>query len=232
MSINPLQKNIWFKTERHNSLNPLCNIYEKGVEQAINIYGTTLFYYPVSEYSLDSISGLWGEDINKKYLEKFTLKGMTEDENDNFTFNQYGVDKTTAERVVLLSKKQFTEITDNDEPLESDMFLWTQNNIIYEIISVEDQEGIVLGKEMYWKITGTPRMAEGEIFGHDECDSTKETVVDPDSDACPYDLPEGDGDIVSDPTVIVPEPSPHIDDEEIIDRDKDGLLIRSAWGNW
>ena len=231
MSKNPLHTNIWFKTEKHNTCRP-GGIYARGIEQAINIYGFTIFYFPISEYNLDSLTSLWGEYKNKKYLEKFTLKAMTEGENDNFTFNQYGIDKTTAERVILVSKKQFEEVTGREEPFESDMFHWTQNDIVYEIISVDDQEGIVLGKEMYWKLTGVPRMVSGEVFGTDMCDPTRDVVVDPDVVACPNDIPEGDGDVISDPTVIVPGPTPHVDDEEIVDRDKPSILLRNSWGNW
>lgn len=232
MAVNPLQKNIWFKTEKHNTCRA-GNLYAKHVEQAINIYGTTVFYFPVSEYDLDGLASLWGEDLSPEYHEKYTLKAMTEGENDNFTFNQFGVDKTTAERIALISKKQFTEITGREEPLASDFFHWTQNDIIYEVIAVEDQEGIVLGQEMYWKLTGVPRIVSGEIFGDGTCDDTREQVVDPlPSEACDDELPPTDGDIVTNPSVTVPGPSPHVDDEEIVDRDKDDVLLRNSWGNW
>jgi hypothetical protein len=232
MAKNPLYKNIWFKTEKHNACRPQ-NMYAKGVEQAINIYGTTIFYFPVSEYDLDGLASLWGEDVSPEYHEKYTLKAMTEGENDNFTFNQFGVDKTSAERIALISKKQFTEITGREEPMELDHFHWTQNDIIYEVISVEDQEGIVLGKELYWRLTGTPRLVSGEIFGDGTCDDTREQVVDPDvAIDCELDEPDTDGNIVENPDVIIPGPSPHVDDEEIIDRDKENLLIRNSWGNW
>jgi hypothetical protein len=229
MPVNPLTKNNWFKTERHNSCRP-ANLYAKHVEQAINIYGTTIFYFPVSEYNLDGLAALWGEDVSPEYHEKYTLKAMTEGENDNFTFNQYGIDKTTAERVALISKKQFSEITGREEPLELDHFHWTQNDIVYEVISVEDQEGIVLGQEMYWKLTGTPRIVSGEIFGDGTCEDEREQVVDPDQAIDPCETT--DGNIVDNPDIIIPGPTPHVDDEEIVDRDKDGILIRNSWGNW
>jgi hypothetical protein len=240
MAKNPLIYNTWFKTERHNSTNPMCRIYEKQTEQMINIYGVTLFYFPVSEYDLDGVGKLWGEDVNKKYLEKYTLKGITEGENDTFTFNRFGVDKTGAERVIFISRKAFTEITQREEPLEGDMFQWTQNNIIYEVIEVTDQENIVLGKELTWRLSAIPRMVEGEVFGNDNCDSSRDQVADlsqaeiSNSTCEERETPIGDGNVVEDPNnVHIPGPSTHkLDDEEVIDDEKDKVLIRNSWGNW
>lgn len=240
MAKNPLFYNQFFKTERHNSGNPVCRIYEKGVEQMINIYGVTMFYYPVSEYDLDGMSKLWGEDPNKKYLEKYTLKGITEGENDSFVFNRFGVDKSGAERVVHISKKQFREITGRAEPLEDDMFQWTQNKIIYQITEVSDQENIVLGKEMSWKLIAIPRMTEGEVFGNDLCDEVRDDVVDPGQNGEPVTECDktnplvGDGNVIEDPdNVHVPGPSTHIvDDELVVDEEKDGIFTRNSWGGW
>jgi hypothetical protein len=240
MAKNPLFYNQFFKTERHNSNNPVCRVYEKGVEQMINIYGVTMFYFPVSEYDLDGMAKLWGEDPNKKYLEKYTLKGITEGENDSFVFNRFGVDKTGAERVVYISKKQFREITGREEPLESDMFQWTQNNIIYEITEVTDQENIVLGKEMSWKLIAIPRMTEGEVFGNDVCEQIRDEVVDPGQNGEPVtecdktESPVGDGNVVEDPdNVHVPGPSTHkVDDEQVVDDEKSGIFTRNSWGGW
>jgi hypothetical protein len=234
--ISPTWYNQFFKVERHNSTSPICRLYEKQVEQMLNIYGQLLYYLPVSEYSLDSISKLWGEDINKKYLEKYTLKGITEGENDTFAFNRFGVDKTTAERVIWISKKAFREITGRQEPLESDCFIWLQNQIIYEIIEVTDQENIVLGMEMTWKLVATPRMVEGEVYGKDDCSNTRDIPIDPGQfgpvQACDKNKPsEGDGDVITDPTVNVPGPSKDVeDDETIIDQEKADVLLRNSWG--
>jgi hypothetical protein len=241
MSKNPLYYNRFFKTERHNSGNPVCRIFEKGVEQMINIYGVTIFYFPVSEYNLEGIAKLWGEDPSKKYLEKYTLKGITEGENDSFVFNRFGVDKSGAERVVYLSKKQFREKTGREEPLESDMFQWTQNKIIYEVTEVSDQENIVLGTEMSWKLVAIPRMTEGEVFGNDMCETVRDDVDDlgtnenPDANCVVKEgSPIGDGNVLEDPNnVHVPGPSTHIvDDELVIDSEKDGVFTRNSWGGW
>jgi len=214
----------------------MCRVYERGVEQMLNIYGQTLFYYPLSEYDLDGIAKLWGEDIEKKYLEKYTLKGITEGENDAFSYNRFGIDKSTAERVVYISKKAFTEITGRAEPLESDMFMWAQNKIVYEIKEVMDQDNIVLGKELTWRLAAMPRLVQGETYGTDNCDSTRDDVADPSSTfTCDKnELPIGDGDVVTDPTnVHIPGQSEHITvDETIIEEDKDSVLIRNSWGNW
>jgi hypothetical protein len=237
---NPLFYNQFFKTERHNSGNPYCNMFAKGVEQMINIYGVVMFYFPISEYDLNSVSKLWGEDVNKKYLEKYTLKGITEEENDSFIFNRFGVDKSGAERTVFISRKQFTEATGRQEPLEGDMFQWTQNKIIYEITEVSDQDHIVLGQEMTWKLIAVPRMTEGEVFGDDSCDSSRDLVIDPGVNGgivTMCDLlqpPMDDGNIITNPqNVHIPAPTPHIiDDEEIIDAEKNKVLIRNSWGSW
>jgi len=238
MAVNPLFYNTYFKTERHNSTNPLCRLYEKQTEQMINIYGVTMFYFPVSEYDLDGVSKLWGEDINKKYLEKYHIKGITEGENDSFAFNRFGVDKTSAERVVFISRKAFTEITGREEPLEGDMFQWTQNNIIYEINEVTDQENIVLGKELTWRLSSMPRLVEGEVFGTDACDSSRDVVADKAQNEikeCDKDtLPIGDGNVLEEPDVVhIPGLTEHkIDDEEIIDAEKNNILTRNSWGGW
>lgn len=238
MAVNPLYYNTWFKHERHNSTNPMCRIFEKQTEQMLNIYGVTMFYFPISEYDMDGPSKLWGEDINKKYLEKFTLKGITEGENDVFTFNRFGVDKSVAERTVYISRKSFTEITGREEPLEGDMFQWTQNQIIYEVIEVSDQENIVLGKELTWKLVSRPRTVEGEVFGKDDCNDTRDVVTEKSSseitECDKTELPTGDGNVIEDPNnVHVPGSTEHIiDDEEIIDDEKSSVLIRNSWGNW
>ena len=59
MAQNPLFYNNWFKHERHNAD---CDrlTYEHAAEEMINIYGVTIFYYPVSEYDLNGLSKLWG----------------------------------------------------------------------------------------------------------------------------------------------------------------------------
>jgi len=235
---NPLFKNAWFKVERHNSTNPMCRIYEKHTEQMINIYGVTMFYFPVSEYDIDGISRLWGEDINKKYLEKYTLKGITEGENDTFVFNRFGVDKTSAERTVFISRKAFSEITGRDEPMEDDMFQWTQNNIVYQVIEVTDQENIVLGKELTWKLVATPRLVEGEVFGLDDCENTRDQVTDKEQgevkECDQTTAPIGDGNVVEDPdNVRIPGPSDHTeDDKDVIEGEKTDILIRTSWGQW
>jgi hypothetical protein len=240
MAKNPLFYNNFFKTERHNSGSTHCRLYAKGVEQMLNIYGVTMFYFPISEYDLNSISKLWGEDINKKYLEKYTLRGITEEENDNFVFNRFGVDKSGAERTVFISKKQFTEITGREEPLEGDMYQWTQNDIIYEINEVSDQENIVLGRELSWRLVATPRTTSGEVFGNDQCDSSRDSVVDQGMNGEPItlcdkeELPPDDGNVIENPeTVHIPEPTPHkVDDEEVIEDENDGPFIRNSWGGW
>jgi hypothetical protein len=239
MAINPLFYNQFFKTERHNSSNPFCKIYARGVEQMLNIYGVVLFYFPISEYNLQSISALWGEDINKKYLERYTLKGITEAEADNFVFNRFGIDKTTAERTIFISKKQFFEVTGRRDPLEGDLFQWTQNNIIYEITSVTDQENIVLGQELTWKLVATPRTTEGEVFGRDNGDSSRDAVIDlglignPTTICDKFTSPIDDGNIIENPATHIPSPSPHIlDDEPIVDRESETILIRKSWGGW
>jgi hypothetical protein len=240
MAKNPLFYNNFFKTERHNSNNPICRIYEKQVEQMINIKGVTMFYFPISEYDLNGIAKLWGEDPNKKYLEKYTLKGISEAENDTFVFNRFGVDKTTAERTVFISRKAFTEITGRQEPLEGDMFQWTQNQIIYEVTEVTDQDHIVLGKEMSWKLVATPRLTEGEVFGLDECDDVRDQVIDPGDDGnavtecTKTTAPQDDGNVIEDPNnVHIPGPTPAInDDEQIIDDEKSSIVIRNSWGGW
>ena len=240
MAINPLFYNNFWKNERHNSTRPICNIYAKQIEQMISIYGISIFFYPISEYSFDSISKLWGEDINKKYLEKYTLKCINEGENDNFTFNRFGVDKTSAERVIYISAKAFTEITGRKSPLEDDMFLYSQNKIVYQITEVSNNESIILGMETAWKIIGIPRLVEGEWFGKDDCNATRDPVVDGsasdvDGKICDKNSPPiGDGDVITDPlNVHVPGPTPHIiDDESTIDAEKASTVIRSSWGNW
>jgi len=238
MAVNPLFYNAFFKTEKHNSQNPICRLYEKHAEQMINMYGSTLFYFPVSEYDLDGISKLWGEDINKKYLEKYTLKAFTEGENDSFAFNRFGVDKTGAERVLFISRKAFREITGREEPLEGDMFQWAQNKIVYEVIEVTDQENIILGVEMTWKIAATPRMTEGEIYGLDNCNNTRDDVADKSQSevtGCDKNqAPIGDGNVIDDPNnVHIPGPSTHTLDDEIVSDDlKNDVLIRNSWGQW
>lgn len=237
---NPLFINNFVKNQRYNSNNTFCKLYARGVEQMINMYGTVMFYYPVSEYDLDGISKLWGEDINKKYLEKYTLKGISDTENDNFVFNRFGVDKTGAERTVYISKKQFTEATGREDPLEGDMFQWTQNNIIYEINEVTDQEHIVLGNELSWRLVATPRTTEGEVFGLDNCDSSRDEVVEQglngekltecDKNGSPVD----DGNVIENPEIVhIPGPSTHkVDDEQVVDDEKDSVFIRNSWGEW
>ena len=237
MATNPLFYNNFWKNERHNSNAPICGIYAKGVEQMLNIYGQTLFYYNQSEYSFESISKLWGEDIDKKYLEKYTLKGITEGENDNFAFNRFGVDKTSAERVIYISAKAFTDITGHASPLEQDHFLWCQNKIVYEITEVSNNDNIILGRELSWKLVGIPRMVEGEWYGLDNCDATRENVIDGSSsdssgNICDKNAPPvGDGNAIEDPlNVHVPGPTPHIvDDEKTIDSETADIFIRASW---
>jgi len=200
--------------------------------------GQVLFYFPISEYDLDSITNLWGEDINKKYLEKYTLKGITPEENDTFKFNSNGVDKTVAERTVYISKKAFREITGRRDPFEGDMFQWTQNNIIYQVIEVIDQEHIVLGNELTWKLVATPRLVEGEVFGLDDCDNTRDSVATKDQNevnGCDIlEPPIGDGNVIEDPdNVHVPGPSDKtVRNNEEIEADEDSVVIRKSWGNW
>jgi hypothetical protein len=240
MAKNPLFYNNFFKTEKSNSNSAHCRLFGPAVEQMINIYGVTMFYFPISEYDLDGVTKLWGEDMNKKYLEKYTIKGITEGENDTFVFNRFGVDKSGAERTVYISRKQFTDITGRDEPLEGDMFQWTQNQIIYEVTEVTDQEHIVLGQETSWKLIAVPRTVEGEVFGNDTCDGTRDQVVDQNATGdglseCDRDNPPaGDGNVIEDPdNVHIPGAGKHvIDDEQVIDQEKEGPLIRNSWGNW
>ena len=61
---NPLSKNVFWKTEKHNACRS-HNLYSHLLNEAVGIYGVTIFYYPVSEYNLDSLTNIWGEDVNK-----------------------------------------------------------------------------------------------------------------------------------------------------------------------
>ena len=230
MAINPIRSNIWLKTEKHNACRAQ-NMYARGLEMAMSMYGATIAYYPVSEYSLDSLTSLWGEDPNKKYLEKYTLKVLSDGtENDNFTFNQFGIDKSNAERVIYVSKKMFREVTGKVDPLTSDNFLWYQNKIIYEVIDITDDENILLGEEMTWKLVAMPRIISGEIYGS-QCDSTRPDAIDPECDT-ESSAENEDGSIVDNPDIVIPGPTPKSGDESKIEDLADSVIIRSEWGNW
>ena len=236
-NVNPLYTNTWFKTERHN-VGVEADMYHHAVEESINIYGTTIYYYPVSEYNLNSISSLWGEDVNKKYKEKYTLKAMTETENDTFSFNDVGLNKTTADRTMFISKKAFREVTGREDPLPSDHVLWTQNNIVYEITGIEDQD-IILGHEPYWRLTCQPRIVEGELIGDGTCaQSTRQIPEDPDECTIVEDGAENkdwnnDGDITENPTIPMSPPRPQQENDTIIvDNQKIPDIRRNSWGNW
>ena len=78
-------------------------------------------------------------------------------------------------------------------------------------------------------------MVEGEIYGVDNCDSSREEVIDPDPsdpDAC-LASNNNDGNVLDDPDVHVPSGQPKKnDDEEIVERDADDVLLRNSWGGW
>ena len=237
-NVNPLAKNVFWKTERHNACRT-HNLYNFMVNEATSIYGVTIFYYPVSEYKLDSLTSIWGEDVNKTYKEKYTMKAIPDqNENDVWTMNSIGgINKEESERILFIPKEAFTEVVGRPNPLPSDWLLYTQNNIVYEVLSIDDNEGIIAGKEMYWTVTLTPRMIEGEkLF---DCDADKQDVVDP--------LPEefcdsldnefnNDGNLDENPAVEVPGPTGENDDNDIIKekRASDDILRNDAnWGsNW
>ena len=235
---NPLSKNIFWKNERHNACRT-HNLYNFMINEAASQIGVTIFYYPVSEYKLESLTSIWGEDTNKSYSEKYTMKVIPDqNENDVFTFNSVGgINKEESERIVFIPKEQFTCIVGRPNPLPSDWLLYTQNNIVYEVLSIDDNEGIVAGKEMYWSVRLTPRMIEGEkLF---DCEAERPDVVDP--------LPEehcdsldkefnNDGILDENPSIEVPGPSGENDDNDIIkkERNSDQILRNDAnWGsNW
>lgn len=232
-NINPLNKNIYWKTERHNGCR-VQNMYNFMMNEAVGIYGVTVFYYPVSEYNLNSLTSIWGEDVNKSYKEKYTLKVIPDQqENDTFQFNAFGgIDKSESERIVYIPKEMFTGIVGRENPLPSDWMLYTQNNIIYEVISIDDNEGIVAGKELYWKVVLSPRMVEGEKLI--DCEAEKPDVVDPlPTEHCESLDTEfnNDGD-VSDPNVEVPGPTPENNDNDKLEENKQSDTIIRNDANW
>jgi len=229
---NPLFTNQWFKYEKHNACRAQ-SLYGRIISQMINQRGYTLFYYPVSEYRLDEFAALWGEDPQKKYFEKYTMKAFTDGENDPLTFNSHGVTMEEGDRVIHISKKTFTDVTGKPEPQYGDHYLWTQNGIIYQVENFNDIQNIVLGNEAWWTIYSVKRLTEGEIYGDDNCNSMREDVIDPfpgEPEAC--DLPVGDGNITDGDDVHIPEPQPEAnDDDEVLKRIEDKFL-RNSWGGW
>ena len=233
-SKNPLFYNTWFKNERHNACRPQ-SMYARMQEQMVNIHGITIFYFPVSEYDLDGISAMWGEDPNKKYLEKYTLKCLSDEENDVITFNDFGAHRQDSERTILLNKRQFKNITGKEEPQYGDHFLYQQNKIIYEIENFTDNNNIVLGEELWWTVYSKPRAVEGEIFGRDDCNSLREEVIDPDPEWADAKKPciNDDGHVDDDFMVDVPGPQTmKVDDKEIFDEEKVDTILRNSWGGW
>lgn len=219
-------------------------MYARIIENMINTRGITILYYPVSEYNLQSISALWGEDTQKKYLEKYTLKALYDGtENDALTFNSFGLTKENAERTIFISKKQFREIVGREDPLQGDHYLWTQNNIIYEVTNFTDQQNIVMGDELWWTVTGTPRRIEGEVYGKGDCEAG--TIGDDGKRAEPIDplcewgpsgkdaLVNEDGNVTDNPDIFVPGPTPKKnDDNKIAEKEKvsTDYFIRDSWG--
>lgn len=225
---NPLSKNVFWKTEKHNACRT-HNLYSHLLNEAVGIYGVTIFYYPVSEYNLDSLTNIWGEDVNKSYSEKYTMKALVDQGTDTFQLNMMGgIDKSESERVLFIPKEMFTSIVGRENPLPSDWLLYTQNNIIYEVISIDDNEGIVAGKELYWKVTLAPRLVEGEKMF--DCYVDKPDVVDPlPSEYCESLDLEFNGDGPQD----IPSPTPENDDIDIIQEKRDSnVIIRNSsdWG--
>jgi hypothetical protein len=233
-SINPLFYNQWFKHERHNACKPQA-MYARILESMLNTRGVTIFYYPVSEYDLDGISAFWGEDPYKKYLEKYTLKCLTDDENDQVTFNEFGAHRNESDRMIHISKRQFKNITGKEEPLYMDHLLYTQNGIVYEVENFTDNGNIVLGDELWWSLYCKPRMIEGEIFGRNDCNSIREDVIDPESDWIDAKKPcvNDDGHVDENIMVDVPGPQPmKNDDIEIIEKEQINKILRNSWGGW
>lgn len=229
---NPLYSNAFFKLEKHNACRPQA-LYSRIISQMIMIYGYTLFYYPVTEYSLNTLSAIWGEDPQPAYREKYTFKALTEGENDVVSFNTFGAQTfDQSDRVIMINKQMFRDITGREEPTYSDHLLWTQNKIIYQVENFTDNDNIVLGEELWWTVFLTPRIVEGQIFGKDDCDAFREDAIDPDlsdptsKSAC-YNK---DGNIKDNPDIQVPGPRPKKNDDEFtIERDDD-VLIRNSWG--
>jgi hypothetical protein len=233
-SKNPLYTNQWFKHERHNSCRD-ANMYVRIQEEMINIHGITIFYYPITEYDLDGISSFWGEDPQKEYKEKYTLKCLSDEENDQLTFNSFGMTREESERTITINKRQFENITGKKEPQYGDHFLYTQNGIVYEIENFTDNNNIVLGQELWWTIYAKPRMVEGEIYGRDDCDSIREEVIDPDPTWGDTKSPciNDDGNVDEDIMVDVPGPQPmKVDDKEQFDEEKIDTILRNSWGGW
>lgn len=234
---NPMFSNIWYKTERHNAYKEHA-LMDHLAEESTNIFGYIIHYMPVSEYSLDSITQLWGEDINKKYYEKYTLKAMSEGENDAVTLNDVGLNKTMSDRVFFISKKAFREIVGRTEPLPSDFILWTQNNVVYEVGGIEDYD-IILGQEQFWRLSVFPRIVEGTIIGDESCEP-QDRVIPTDPDECTIiedgsenkDFNTNDGNIVENPEVRVERPKARSTDEQNIKEEKDKIYIRTSWGSW
>jgi hypothetical protein len=235
--VNPMYQNTWYKTERHNAHREHA-MFDHLAEESTNMFGYTIHYMPVSEYSLDSITQLWGEDINRKYLEKYTLKAMSDGENDAVTLNDIGLNRTMADRTFFISKKAFREITGKKEPLPDDYILWTQNNIVYQVGGIEDHD-IMLGQEQFWRLSVFPRIIEGTIIGDESC-GPQDRVIPQDPDECTVDEQNGmskdwnqDGNIVENPDLRMELPKPRLNnDETVIDTEKDKVLIRTSWGNW
>jgi hypothetical protein len=230
---NPLNKNIFWKHEKHNAGRVHC-LYDTLLTDATNIYGVTVFYYPVSEYNLDSLTSVFGEDVNVSYSEKYTMKVLPEQGGqDTFQINSFGgIDKSESERIVYIPKEMFTAIVGRENPLPSDWMLYTQNNIIYEVLEIDDNEGIVAGKELYWKVTLMPRLVEGEKIA--SCDKGLDVVIDPTPEEYCESLDlefNNDGQ-----NAEVPAPTLENDDNDKIEEHRNDInIIRNSmsndWGN-
>jgi hypothetical protein len=223
---HPLETNRWFKTEKHNSSNFRCMV-SKMTENIINVTGITIYYYPVSEYTLNGVAALWGEDPDRTYKEKYILKAFSEDNADSFKFNSMGgLDKSDTEKVIFLHRNQFEYITGRDSPLPEDNLYWSQNGVIYQVVDVSDQENIILGNEIFWRLVITPRIVAGEEYAS-ECDPTRTPIED---FICGEEFDGHEGSIDDDPEVEVPGPTEIKDDVNYIEGEKADIIIRTEWG--
>jgi hypothetical protein len=149
---------------KQGTQSPLFNTFNCVFGNLFQIYGQFIYYYPVSEHDTE-YDPIFGEDPNKAYFEKYTLKGLVEEQTEEeILYNEFGLHNADEGFRFKILKQTFID-TVGREPIPGDQFIYSLSQHRYEVVHVEDKENQVLGSRIVYTIRGRSAVISGEQYG-------------------------------------------------------------------
>jgi len=214
-----------FNFNRAASVHPDNVLIGHWIDEAIQLYGVPIIYYPIYKYDGD---GILGEDDLPRYAEGMMLTAYYKEAEAMNKFSKFGFyEMLQAGMPIFVSKREFTtklptQIRQSSAyiaPVEGDWFKTLKGDERYYTVTNVVEAEQLLGEFHSYKIDAEPRVESyedaGTDYGHFSVDSiiTSSSIV----------------------TGALGLPDERIQNDDVIDEGSDVTEKQDSdnyWGNW